>query len=1046
MKFARHFVLRPIGTILLAVAFAIFGLTAFNALPAAPLPEVEFPTISVRASLPGADPETMANAVATPLERRLGHIAGISEMTSISEVGYTSIVLQFALDRDIDGAARDVQAAIDAAKRDLPKDLPQNPVYYKSNPADAPIMLLSLTSARATPTEMFDVASTVLQQRLLRTAGVGEVGVGGGALPAVRVELNPDELSQHGIALADMRRFLTDASPARALGSIEMGSRRYSLNGSDNLLRAQQYAQLYFRTRNGSVIKLSDIARVHDSVEDVRNGGIANGKPAVLLVVYKQPGANVIDTVASIKAQLPFLKASIPADIDISVIGDRTPAIRASLADIEFTLLVSIALVMLVTLAFFRDWRTAVVPSIAVPLALLGTFAVMYLAGFSLNILSLMALAISTGFVVDDAIVVVENVMRHIEQGKTPLAAAIEGTGEVGFTIVSITLSLLAAFIPLLLMGGIVGRLFREFSVSMSVAVALSMLLSLTLTPMMCRLLIRGESRSHHAPPSTTRLRRLYDRSLSWALDHRAIVLAATVATTAASAALFAWIPKGFFPIEDTGRIGGMLYVSQSMSFEDVHDKLQQIIDRLRGDPDVANVVGYAGTGLVPNAATVFMYLKPEGERHATSDEIVARLLARAASIPDVHLYLQPAQDIVIGGRRTAAQFQFTFTAEDLAQLTHWSPILMRLVRHTPGVAQVNSNAAMGGRQTFVQINRQLAARFGTDVSRIDETLYDAFGQRRLDVLYHAGNEYRVVMEADPRLGASPAQLGQLRIPTDCATCGVGAGAPAGQRPPGDAALAPLAAFSTFSQRPAPLLINHTGQFPSETISFNLAPGASLGDVTRSIGDQVAKLNLPNGVSGSFTGTAHAFEDSLKAEPLLIGVALAAVYLILGILYEDLIHPLTILSSLPPAGLGALLTLSAFHIELSVMALIGLILLIGIVKKNAIMLVDFALTLQREHGYDARRAVHEACLVRARPILMTTLAALLGAAPLVFGSGYGSEFRKPLGLTIIGGLILSQFVTLYTTPVVYLFLSGSRRSAPPSQTTAHPPAPGLRDG
>ncbi len=1032
MNPAKFFILRPIGTSLLALALVIFGIAAFRALPNAPLPEVEFPTITVRGSLPGADPETMANAVATPLERRLGHIAGVVEMTSISEIGYANIALQFSLDRDINGAARDVQAAIDAAKSDLPPDMPQNPVYYKSNPADAPIMVLSLTSPTSTPARMFDVASTILQQRLLRTEGVGEVGVGGGALPAVRIDVNPDVLSQHGIALAEVRQFLLSASPALALGGVQAGGRQYALNGNDNLLHAQDYRSLYLRTRDGGVMRLTDFARVSDSIEDIRNAGIANGKPAVLLVVYKQPGANVIDTVTAINAQLPFLRASIPADIDISVIGNRTPAIRASLADIEFTLLVSIALVMLVTLAFFRSWRSAVVPSIAVPLALLGTFAVMYLLGFSLNILSLMALAISTGFVVDDAIVVVENVMRHLEQGKTPLQAAIDGTGEVGFTIVSITLSLLAAFIPLLLMGGIVGRLFREFSVSMSVAILLSMVLSLTLTPMMCRVLIHGPSSgstsAHATAAGASRLGRIYDRTLSWSLDHRPAVLGVALATTVLTGLLFAAIPKGFFPREDTGRISGSLYVSQTNSFQDVHSKLEQVIRRLRQDRDVANVVGYAGTGLVPNAASVFMYLKPEGERTADADTIIARLLASAASIPDIHLYLQPQQDLVIGGRRTAAQYQYTLTAENLAELSHWSGILMGLIRHVPGVTRVTTNAAMGGRGTFVHINRQTAARYQTNASLVDQTLYDAFGQRRLSILYEAGNEYRVVMQADPRYWQDRSALDALRVPTQCTDCEAGPQDP-GQPPAGN--LVPLSAFAKASLRRAPLLINHTGEFPSETISFDIAPHVALGDVTREINAQVAKRGLPADMTGSFSGAARAFEDSLSAEPLLIAVALVAVYLILGMLYENLVHPLTILSSLPPAGVGALLALSLFHMELNVMALIGLILLIGIVKKNAIMLVDFALTLQREHGHTPRAAIHEACLVRARPILMTTLAALLGALPLVFGSGYGAEFRKPLGLTIIGGLVLSQLVTLYTTPVVYLTAASLNFQRPP---------------
>ncbi|MDP9651458.1 efflux RND transporter permease subunit [Paraburkholderia caledonica] len=1034
MNPARLFVLRPIGTALLAFAIAIFGIASFRALPAAPLPEVEFPTITVRGVLPGADPETMANAVAKPLERRLGHIAGLTEMTSVSEVGYAVVVLQFALNRSIDGAARDVQAAIDEAKSDLPKEMPQNPVYYKSNPADAPIMLLSLTSDAAKPTAMFDVASTVLQQRLLRTPGVGEVSVGGGALPAVRIELNPDALSQHNITLADIRRFVTTASPARALGMVESGGTQYSLNGNDNILHAKSYADLHFRARDGSVIQLADLGVVHDSVEDVRNVGIANGKPAVLLIVYKQPGANIIETVSAINAQLPFLRASIPANISISVIGDRTPSIRASLADIEFTLGMSVLLVMLVTLAFFRSWRSAIIPAIVVPLTLLGTFAVMYLAGFSLNILSLMALAISTGFVVDDAIVVVENVMRHIEQGEPLLDAALEGAGEVSFTVISITMSLLAALIPLLLMGGIVGRVFREFSISMAVAITLSMILSLTLTPMMCRIFIHSNSnRIHYTDNTPSRLARIYQRTLHWALDHCAITLSVALAMTLGSVVLYVCIPKGFLPLEDTGRIGGMLYVSQTMSFQDVHRKLQQVVEQLRRDPDVANVVGYAGTGLVPNGATVFMYLKPEQQRKSNADQIIERLLTTVSSIPDIRLFLQSSQDLVIGGRKSAAQYQYTLTADSVPQLSRWSSELMRIIGHTPGVLHVTNNSATGGRQTFVRFNRQLAALYGTNASEIDEALYDAFGQRRLSVLYEPANEYRVVMEVRPQQTTGPDSLTQLRIPSDCSAPVAVTARSTTQDTKQRDCLVPLAAISTLSQRRTPLLINHTGEFPSETISFDLAPGVALGDVTTSINQSVAKLGLPTGISGDFSGSAHVFQDSLKTEPMLIVVALAAVYLILGILYEDLIHPLTILSSLPPAGVGALLALSAFRMELSVTALIGLVLLIGIVKKNAIMLVDFALSLQREHHYEPRAAIYEACLVRARPILMTTVAAFLGALPLILGTGYGVEFRRPLGLTIAGGLAVSQFITLYTTPVVYLTFSRLRRSSCPER-------------
>ncbi|OWT79919.1 MULTISPECIES: efflux RND transporter permease subunit [unclassified Achromobacter] len=1012
MNLSRPFIARPIGTALLALALAAGGVVACAVLPAAPLPEVEYPTISVRGSLPGADPETMANAVATPLERRLGRIAGVTEMTSASATGYTRIVLQFDLDRNIDGAARDVQAAIDASKGDLPKDMPQNPTYYKSNPADAPIMLLALTSPTRPRTDLFDAASTVLQQRLLRTAGVGEVGVGGGALPAVRIDLDPQRLNQQGIALEDVRRFLLGSSLSRALGGIDIQDKRYTLRGNDNPLRAENYAALRFRTRDGSVIRISDMGTARESVEDLRNFGVANGHAAVLLVVYKQPGANIIDAVAAIRNDLPLLRAAIPPDIDISVIGDRTPAIRASLADIEFTLLTSIVLVILVVLAFLRSWRTALIPAVAVPLSLLGTAAVMTMLGFSLNILSLMALAISTGFVVDDAIVVVENIGRHLEQGRTPLQAALNGTREIGFTVVSITVSLIAALIPMLFMGGIVGRLFREFAVSLAVAIGLSMVISLTLTPMMCRTLMRPLDRSiraaTHRPPS--RAMRFYAITLDWALDHHIFLAMVAVLITVASGLLYGFTPKGFFPAEDTGRITGSLYVSQDRSFLDVRDKFQQVEDLLKQDPGVANVVGYVGTGLAPNEGTVYMYLKPAATRAASADEIMRRIQASVAHVPDVHLYLKQSQDVVIGGRQSAGQYQYTLTADNAQDILRWAPTVQGIIRRIPGVIQVTSNRATGGRQSFLEVNRTAAARYGISVDTIDQTLYDAFGQRRLSVLYHPANLYRVVMEIDPDTWNDPAALGQLWVPGK------------------DHSLVPLSMLTQVSTRRAPLIENHTGQFPSETISFNLEPGVPLGDVTDAIQQAVARSRLPTSVTGSFSGTAQAFEQSLKQEPLLIAVALAVVYLTLGILYEDLIHPLTVLSSLPPAGLGALLTLAACGMELNVMALIGLILLIGIVKKNAIMLIDFALALQRETACGARAAIRQACLTRARPIIMTTMAALLGALPLVFGSDYGAEFRRPLGLTIIGGLVLSQFVTLYTTPAIYLLLSHHSRS------------------
>ena len=999
---------RPVGTCLLALGLALFGWAAFLTLPVAPLPQVEYPTIHVKAQLPGADPVTVADSLTSPLEKRLGLIAGLKQMSSSSRLGSSSIVLQFELDRDINGAARDVQAALDASLGDLPPDLPKNPTYSLSNPSDAPLMLLALTSPTSTRTQMYQVASSLLQQRLMQVEGVGDVTIGGGALPAVRIELQPGRLTQFHVALEDLRTWLRGANVHQALGVVGDGARQYSLSGPAALETADQFRPLEFTAADGSVLHLSDFGRVEDSVEDVRNFGLANDEPAILMVIHKQPGANVIEASEGVKRILPALTANIPRDVHVEVVGDRTKSINAALDDVELTLLASIGLVTAITFVFFGDWRAALVPAIVVPLSLLGTFVAMAGLGFSLNLLSLMALAISTGFVVDDAIVVTENIMRHLERGASPFQAAVEGAREIAFTVVSISLSLIAVFLPLLLMSGLVGRLFREFAVSMAIAVLLSMALSLTLTPTMSRLIL-ARPRAGHGDARTTFWMRAYERSLRWTFRHRRLTLGAAVLAVACNAWLLGAIPKGFFPQEDIDKLAGMLVVQQDTSFPEVQRRLQATVAALRADRDVETVVGFVGAGQLAHVGTLYVYLRKRAERDANADQIIERLVHRINAQPGTRLYLQASQNLVIGGRRSAAQYQLLVNAPSTELLSTWAPKVLRALRGVPFITQVNTTRASHGLQRFVKVDRDAARRLGVDMATLDQTLYDAFGQRRVSTLYLPANEYRVVIEVAPELADSPALLEEIRVPADSA---------AGVR-----TMVPLSALSSFSTRSTLQLVTHAQGFPSETMSFNLAPGRSLSDATQAIAAAIAPLGLADGVTTQFVGSAQAFQDSLRSTPLLVALAIVVVYLVLGMLYESLLHPLTILSTLPSAGVGALAALMLCGSELSVIAVIGIVLLIGIVKKNAIMLVDFALVLERQAGRAPEDAMFEACLVRLRPILMTTAAAILGAVPLVIGSGYGSEFRRPLGVSIIGGLVVSQILTIYTTPAVYVTLT-----------------------
>jgi multidrug efflux pump len=1095
VSLSTPFIERPVATMLLTIGLALAGLFAFFKLPVAPLPQIDFPTISVFAQMPGASPETMATTVATPLERHLGVIADVTEMTSQSTVGSTRITLQFALNRNIDGAARDVQAAIVAARVDLPASLRTNPTYRKVNPADAPILILSLTSDTRTRGQVFDAASTILQPALSQIEGVGQVTIGGAAAPAVRVEVNPLALFKYGIGLEDVRAALASANAHSPKGAVDEGPRHFQIYTNDQATTPDDYKPLVIAYRNGAAVRLTDVADVEEGQENIRNVGLANGKPAVLVIINQQPGGNIISTIDRISAVLPQLRASLPADIDLAVANDRSTTIRASLHDVEVTLVIAIGLVILVVFLFLRNARATLIPSVAVPVSLIGTFGAMYLLGYSLDNLSLMALTISTGFVVDDAIVVLENITRHVEAGMPRREAALLGASEVGFTVLSMSLSLIAVFVPILLMGGLVGRIFREFAMTLSIAILISLVVSLTTTPMMCAYIATHRRQQRHSrwylwgERAFDATLRFYDRTLQSALRRPALVMLILLLTVGLNIYLFVLIPKGLFPQQDTGRITGGIQADQSISFQLMRQKLRQFVRIVGEDPAAANVVGFTGGGQT-NSGFMFVALKPLAKRDASVGQVIARLRGKLAQVPGARLFLQPVQDIRVGGRQSNALYQYTLQSDDLNELYNWAPKVTTALEQLPELTEVNSDQQQKGLETDLVIDRATAARFGLTVSQVDNTLYDAFGQRQVSVIYAPRNQYHVVMEVAPQFWQSPDTLDRIYIGTSggavkgtqasnalpgtvsastrtnanpaasspsaaatTSTTANSANTPAAQiqaqaaRNQATNAIAnsgrgatstgaavstihenmvPLSAVAHYEAGNTPLAVNHQGLFVASTISFNLKLGVSLGEATQAINAAVAQLRMPATIHGNFSGTAQVFQQSLANEPILIAAALLAVYIVLGVLYESYIHPITILSTLPSAGVGAVLALMLFNIDFSIIALIGVILLIGIVKKNAIMMIDFALAAERNEGLSSREAIYKASLLRFRPIMMTTMAAALGALPLAIGFGEGAELRRPLGISIVGGLLVSQMLTLYTTPIIYLYLDRFR--------------------
>ena len=1092
MNMSAPFIARPVATTLLTVGILMAGIMGFVALPVAPLPKVDFPTISVQASLPGASPDTVATSVTTPLERRLGAIAGVSEITSTSTVGNSRITLQFDLSRSIDGAARDVQAAINAARADMPTDLRSNPVYRKINPADAPAMVLALTSNTIGQGRLYDAASNVLQQKLSQVSGVGQVTLGGSSLPAVRVEINPHSLSKYQIGLESVRAALAAANANSPKGAIEVGNLRYQLYTNDQSRVADDYRDLVIAYRNNAPVRLSDVAEIIDSVEDIRNEGQYNGKRSVLVIIYLQPNANIIETVDRVKELLPDLQAALPSDVDVTVATDRTTTIRASLREVERALTASVILVVLVTFAFLRSVRAGLVPSVAVPVSLVGTFGVMYLFGYSLNNLSLMAMTISAGFVVDDAIIVLENISRHIEAGMSRMEAALLGAREVGFTVVSMSFSLIAVFIPILLMGGIVGRLFREFAVTLSIAILISMVVSLTTTPMMCAYVLkppRREGEEERKKPnrlavasasgSSAPVQSFYGRTLGWVLRHPRLTMVVFLLTVLLNIHLYASISKGFFPQQDTGRMIGFIRADQSISFQAMRRKFRQFVAIVRDDPAIESVVGFTGGGQT-NSGFLFATLKPLSERNVSAEQVIARLRVKLAPVAGANLFLQAVQDIRVGGRQANSQYQFTLQGDSLPDLYSWGPKLVAaLQRDSSVITDIDSDQQQHGLQVNLSIDRDAASRLGVDTRSISATLYDAFGQRQVSTIYNALNQYHVVMEVSPDNWENPESLKDIYVSTSGgsisgaqATQAIVSPSPSVNSVSGNAGsvagltnaatsldpsqavrnqltnqiavsgrgsastgaavsntpekMVPLSAVTQYVFDTTPLGVNHQGLFVASTISFNLALGKTLSDAVAYVNETMNDVGVPATIHGSFAGTAQAFQKSLNNQVFIVLAALAAIYIVLGVLYESYIHPITILSTLPSAGIGALLALEMFGVEFSIIAMIGVLLLIGIVKKNAIMMIDVALEVERNDGLEPREAIYHACLLRFRPILMTTMAAMLGALPLALGFGDGAELRRPLGISIIGGLLVSQVLTLYTTPVIYLYLDRFR--------------------